>query len=77
MAEGVGFEPTVRFHAQRFSRPSQSTTLPPFRDVLAVFAGAMHHSADLVKRHSRSVAGFSLIQQRFHFRKMYVELVSV
>jgi hypothetical protein len=31
MAEGVGFEPTVRFHAQRFSRPSQSTTLPPLR----------------------------------------------
>src|SRR6056297_2443890 len=28
MAEEVGFEPTVRFHARRFSRPVQSTTLP-------------------------------------------------
>ena len=29
MAVGVGFEPTERFHAQRFSRPPHSTTLPP------------------------------------------------
>ncbi len=28
MAEEVGFEPTVRFHARRFSRPVHSTTLP-------------------------------------------------
>jgi len=26
LAEGVGFEPTVRLHAQRFSRPPRSTT---------------------------------------------------
>ena len=25
MAEGVGFEPTVRLHVQRFSRPPRST----------------------------------------------------
>lgn len=25
VAEGVGFEPTVRLHAQRFSRPPRST----------------------------------------------------
>ena len=31
MAERVGFEPTVRLPAQRFSRPSQSTTLAPLR----------------------------------------------
>ncbi len=31
LAERVGFEPTVRLHAQRFSRPSQSTTLAPLR----------------------------------------------
>src|ERR1700687_1092321 len=31
MAERVGFEPTVRLHAQRFSRPSRSTTLAPLR----------------------------------------------
>ena len=29
MAEGVGFEPTKSFHSCRFSRPVQSTTLPP------------------------------------------------
>ena len=31
MAERVGFEPTVPVKAQRFSRPSQSTTLAPLR----------------------------------------------
>lgn len=29
MAEGVGFEPTEAFQPLRFSRPAQSTTLPP------------------------------------------------
>src|SRR5688572_13847605 len=32
MAERVGFEPTVPLRAQRFSRPSQSTTLAPLRN---------------------------------------------
>ena len=31
VAERVGFEPTVPVKAQRFSRPSQSTTLAPLR----------------------------------------------
>src|SRR3569833_862799 len=31
MAERVGFEPTGTVGAQRFSRPSQSTTLAPLR----------------------------------------------
>ena len=31
MAEGVGFEPTVRVSAQRFSRPPRSTTPAPLR----------------------------------------------
>jgi ribose transport system substrate-binding protein len=31
LAERVGFEPTVRLHAQRFSRPSRSTTPAPLR----------------------------------------------
>jgi hypothetical protein len=30
LAEGVGFEPTVRLHAQRFSRPPRSTAPAPF-----------------------------------------------
>ena len=32
MAEREGFEPSVRLHVQRFSRPPHSTTLPPLRD---------------------------------------------
>ena len=31
MAEEVGFEPTVSLHPQRFSRPSHSAALAPFR----------------------------------------------
>jgi hypothetical protein len=31
MADGVGFEPTRRFHACWFSRPVPSTTRPPVR----------------------------------------------
>ena len=31
MAEREGFEPSVRLPAQRFSRPSNSTTLAPLR----------------------------------------------
>ena len=30
-ADGVGFEPTRRFHVCRFSRPVHSTALPPVR----------------------------------------------
>ena len=35
MAEGVGFEPTVRVSAQRFSRPPRSTTPAPLRGSLS------------------------------------------
>ena len=31
MAEGEGFEPPEGLHPQRFSRPPQSTALPPLR----------------------------------------------
>ncbi len=33
-AEGRGFEPPRRFHAERFSRPPHSTALPPLRSGL-------------------------------------------
>ncbi len=33
MADGVGFEPTVRFHARRFSRPVPSTARPPIQRI--------------------------------------------
>jgi hypothetical protein len=36
MAERVGFEPTVRLRAHRFSRPAHSTTLPPLHDDMVV-----------------------------------------
>lgn len=34
MAVRVGFEPTVPFRVRRFSRPIDSTTLAPHREVL-------------------------------------------
>lgn len=33
LAEGEGFEPSVRFTARRFSRPVPSTTRSPFRTI--------------------------------------------
>lgn len=55
MAEGVGFEPTGRLHAQRFSRPPRSTALAPLRKtghpVLA--NGAGHQAAE----HSETGSG--------------------
>jgi hypothetical protein len=38
-AEGVGFEPTEGLTLQRFSRPSQSTTLAPLRISIGLDAG--------------------------------------
>lgn len=36
MAEGVGFEPTVRLHVQRFSRPPRSTAPASLRWLAAI-----------------------------------------
>ena len=56
MADGEGFEPPVELPPQRFSRPSQSTALPPIRNYffaglsnrrfcsLTAPGGAAHHS---------------------------------
>ena len=46
VAEEVGFEPTVRFHARRFSRPVHSTTLPLLRSDLP------NHSLLILKPHN-------------------------
>lgn len=35
MAEGEGFEPSVRITVRRLSRAVHSTTLPPFRGVVS------------------------------------------
>ena len=48
MAERVGFEPTVSVNPQRFSRPSQSTTLAPLREVVRASGGAIE-GAPLVR----------------------------
>ena len=56
LADGEGFEPPVELPPQRFSRPSQSTALPPIRNCffaglsnrrfcsLTAPGGAAHHS---------------------------------
>ena len=36
VAERVGFEPTVRLHVHRFSRPAHSTTLAPLHITLKI-----------------------------------------
>jgi hypothetical protein len=53
MAERVGFEPTVRLHAQRFSRPSRSTTLAPLRGTAyrgAILPGQLAVPAPIFRR---------------------------
>ena len=50
MAEGVGFEPTKSFHSCRFSRPVQSTTLPPLRGAQEYRKSGLCSSLDLVCR---------------------------
>ena len=52
MAERVGFEPTVRLPAQRFSRPSQSTTLAPLRKARAASIEALPYTGT-AGRHKR------------------------
>ena len=47
MAERVGFEPTVRLHVQRFSRPPRSTTPAPLREnALGRTSAVPIHSTD-------------------------------
>ena len=52
VAERVGFEPTVRLHAQRFSRPSRSTTLAPLR-------GLAYRGVALDEQHRRTSPEYS------------------
>jgi hypothetical protein len=49
MAEGEGFEPPESLHPQRFSRPPQSTTLPPLRRAGRAEAASLYH-ADLLRQ---------------------------
>lgn len=55
-AEGVGFEPTDESPRQRFSRPSQSTTLPPLRGFPSI---------DLVSGVDRLARGLSFERPAF------------
>ena len=62
MAERVGFEPTVRLHAQRFSRPSRSTTLAPLRGhaYRGVFSGGQQRRRGWEKPPEFGVSGVDL-----------------
>lgn len=43
MAEGVGFEPTVRFPARQFSRLEPSTARPPFLHQVVPYNHVFYH----------------------------------
>ena len=45
LAEGEGFEPSVRFTARRFSRPVPSTTRSPFQKSVHIIP----HSCSQIK----------------------------
>src|ERR1019366_1422004 len=54
VADGVGFEPTVRLHARRFSRPLPSTARPPIpraRKLRRRTQNAKHRPAPRAYRH--------------------------
>ena len=53
----MGFEPTVRLPAHRFSRPARSTTLAPLREHERVGRGG---------RHLLDLGGSDLVEFRFH-----------
>src|SRR5438067_4680753 len=57
VAERGGFEPPVPVRAQRFSRPSQSTTLPPLR--------IRRPPAQLLKESLQELAGASFLESAF------------
>src|ERR1041385_1830186 len=57
LAERGGFEPPVPFRAQRFSRPPQSTTLPPLR--------FLRPPAQLLKKSLQELAGALFLESAF------------
>lgn len=68
MAEEVGFEPTVRSHARRFSRPVQSTTLPLLRSgslsrAAPILEAAAGKFADAPRRASHKAKAWLLSPQ--------------
>ena len=77
MAEGEGFEPPEGANPQRFSRPPQSTALPPLQvgadegDFLAAFAGHLNGPASIGVGRVLGVENF------LHFREMRLELLPV
>jgi hypothetical protein len=53
LAEKVGFEPTEPVRAQRFSRPPDSTTLAPLRELLILNASPRNSKLSALKRRAR------------------------
>ena len=47
VAEGQGFEPWVGMNQRRFSRPVQSTTLPPLRSSCELYIACLAKQAVL------------------------------
>src|ERR1700740_3292903 len=60
VAERGGFEPPVPFRAQRFSRPPQSTTLPPLR--------FLRPPAQRLKKALQELAGALLFEPARHLQ---------
>ena len=78
MAEGEGFEPPEGANPQRFSRPPQSTALPPLQvgageggDFLAAFAGHLNALGSIGEGGDLGVEDF------LHFCEMRLELLPV
>ena len=58
MAEGVGFEPTVGTNPQRFSRPSHSAALAPFR------RGTLSAFGEKVRQERRTFSSQNAVLER-------------
>ena len=80
MAEGEGFEPPEGVNPQRFSRPPQSTALPPLQVpttgcFLAAFAVPLNGMS--FREMSVRVGGVLLVEDSLHLGEVGVELLAV
>ena len=78
MAEGEGFEPPEGANPQRFSRPPQSTALPP----LQVGAGEGGRFLAAFAPHLNGLGSIGVgwilgVEDFLHFREMRLELIPI